>query len=148
MKLDLLRYKDYLRIINIGSKAYVFDPIRKKNIVLTPEEMTRQLLIHYLVHAKNYRPALIQVEKAIEVNGFTRRYDLIVFDRSFRPFLLVECKSHKIKINQATFDQITRYNLSLKVNYLIITNGMEHHGYKMNYAEQKADPIFELPDFQ
>jgi len=134
--------------MSIGSKTYVFDPIRKKNVILTPEEMTRQLLIHYLIEDCNYRPAMIQVEKAIEVNGFVRRYDLIVFNKSFQPFLLVECKSHKIKIRQATFDQITRYNLSLKVDYLLITNGMEHHGYKIDYDLKKANPISTLPDFK
>ncbi len=134
--------------MQIGSKSYVFDPIRKKNVILTPEEMTRQLLIHYLIEEKKYRPALIQVEKAIEVNGFVRRYDLIVFNKSFKPFLLVECKSHKIKIKQATFDQITRYNLSLKVEYLLITNGMEHHGYQINYESRTANNIIALPDFE
>ncbi len=147
MSINLLQYKDQLRIENIGSKSYVFDPIRKKYVILLPEELTRQLLIQYLISEKNYRPALIQVEKQLLVNGIKRRYDIVAFDRSFNPYLLIECKSHKIKIHQQTFDQISRYNLNLKSPFLLISNGTTHISYAINYAEKKIKILDEIPAF-
>lgn len=113
--------------------------------MLTPEEMTRQLIVKYLIEDKNYSPHLIQLEKKIEVNKLARRYDLIAFNRSLEPYLLLECKSHKIKIAQATFDQIANYNLSVKAPYLLISNGIQAYCYHIDYATHKITPLESVP---
>jgi len=146
LDLQLIRYKDRLVTKTIDGKAYIHDPIRKKYIILTPEEMTRQLIVNYLIEDKKYSPQLIQLEKKIEVNKLTRRYDLIAYDRTLKPYLLLECKSHKIKIAQNTFDQIGNYNLSVKAPYLLISNGMQAYCYHVDYKTRKICPLENVPE--
>lgn len=145
---NLLQYKSKLKLIQLGKQSYVFDVVRKKNILLTPEEMVRQMIIHYLIEAKGYRLPLLQVEKKIIVNGVNRRFDIISYNRRFKPLLLVECKSHKITLNQSTFEQIARYNLNLKVKYLLVTNGHSYYCYEVDYDQQRLRPLEEIPEFE
>ncbi len=123
--------------------TFIFDPIRKKWLVLTPEERVRQHCIQFLLKIKNVPLGFIQVEKKLNVNNTKKRYDLVVFkpDRSIS--LLVECKSPKVKITQKTFDQIARYNTVLKSDYLMLTNGLIHFFCKMDF--KKGQYLF-LPD--
>ncbi len=125
----------------------VYDQIRKKSVVLTPEELTRQLFLEYLIREKKYRPALIQVEKQIKINGLKKRFDIITFDKSFNPLLLVECKSHKVKIEEKTFEQVSRYNLGLKSSYLVVTNGQKTFCHKVDYQSQALELMKEIPSF-
>ncbi len=131
------------RLKSSENKPLIFDPIRKKFVVLTPEEWVRQHTVKHLIDAYNYPISLINVEKELRVNGLSKRYDIVIFkpDGSIR--LIVECKAPKVKISQDTFDQIARYNLALKASHLMVTNGLNHYFCQMDYEEQKY--IF-LPD--
>lgn len=145
-KLNLPAYS--FKIIKKKEKFYIFDDIRKKNIFLTPEEWVRQHFIQFLIQEKNYPKSLIAVEKEIKVNNLKKRFDILVFNKKGEHEIIVECKSAKIKITQATFDQIARYNLQLKANYLIVTNGLEHYFCKMDFEKQKYIFLEECPKYK
>ena len=112
----------------------IFDEIRKKWIVLTPEEWVRQNFIKFIL-SKNYPKSLINCEKVFYINKVLKRYDIVVYDSSGDVDILVECKSHEIKINQDHFDQVMRYNLELKSKNIIVTNGISH--FYFNYDENE-----------
>lgn len=114
------------KIKSSENKYFIFDIVRKKNVVLTPEEWVRQHIVHYLVSAKNYPISLIAVEKKVTVNKLTKRTDILVFNNLGNPHIIVECKAPSIKITQEAFNQIARYNLKLEAKYLIVTNGLTH----------------------
>ena len=146
--MENLNFKSYqLKIKNNENKQYVFDEIRKKNVLLTPEEWVRQNCIQFLIHEKKYPKSLISVEKKISVNSLTKRYDIVVFNSDGRIVLLVECKSPKVKISQNTFDQISRYNLAFKSKYLMITNGLRHYYCEIDYVNNKCFFLEELPNY-
>ncbi|MDD2583385.1 MAG: type I restriction enzyme HsdR N-terminal domain-containing protein [Bacteroidales bacterium] len=104
-------------------KKLIFDPIRKKRVVLTPEEGVRQWLIKELTESKGYPSHLMSCEFSLTINSVKYRADLVLYGKNMQPLLLAECKAPNIKITQKSFDQILRYNLALKVKYLIVTNG-------------------------
>ena len=142
----LLRFPSYqFRFKNSENKVAIFDQIRKKFIILTPEEWVRQHVVHYLLYDKNYPKSWINVEKIIKLNGLTKRYDVVVFNPDGSIYLLVECKAPEIEINQSTFDQIARYNLALKADYLMVTNGLDHYFCKMDYINEKYDFLQDIP---
>lgn len=114
-----------LKIKNIKQNKYIFDIIRKKFIVLTPEEWVRQNFVHYLIHEKQYPAGLLSVEMFLKVNKLSKRADLVVFSNNAKPIMIIECKAPEVKINQKAFDQIWSYNIALNVKYLIVTNGMQ-----------------------
>lgn len=136
------------RFKNSENKTAVFDEIRKKFVILTPEEWVRQHVVHYLMIEKSYPKSLINVEKLLKINGMTRRYDVVVFNSDGSILILVECKAPHIKINQETFDQIARYNLTMKADYLMITNGDNHYFCQMDYENQKYIFLQDLPEYQ
>jgi len=129
------------------NKLYIFDILRKKNVVLTPEEWVRQNYIQYLIHEKKYPKTLIAIEKQLKINNLIKRTDILIFDKNGNPNIIVECKAPSIKIAQDTFDQIARYNLKLQAKYLIVTNGLEHFYCKMNYQQMKYDFLKEIPNY-
>ncbi|MDP2112527.1 MAG: type I restriction enzyme HsdR N-terminal domain-containing protein, partial [Bacteroidota bacterium] len=118
-KLNLPEYS--FRIKTTEGKSYIFDSLRKKYVRLTPEEWVRQNFVQFLIAEKNYSVSLITVEASVKVNGNPQRADLVVFDRSGNPALVAEFKAPEIKISQQTFDQIVRYNVQLKVKFLIVS---------------------------
>ncbi|WP_299251853.1 type I restriction enzyme HsdR N-terminal domain-containing protein [uncultured Aquimarina sp.] len=130
------------------NKVSIFDRIRKKFIILTPEEWVRQHTIHYLIEEKKYPESLINVEKMVKVNDMNKRYDIIIFNPDGTIYLIIECKSHSIKITQEVFDQIARYNLSLNSEYLMITNGMSHYYCQMDYNEKQYTFLKDIPDYK
>jgi hypothetical protein len=136
------------RFKNSENKTYIFDIIRKKFVVLQPEEWVRQHIVHYLIYHKNYPKSYINVEKKLEVNQMIRRYDIVVFNKEGGIELLVECKAPQIEITQEVFDQIARYNLSLKSNFLMVSNGLKHYYCQINYKEEHYSFIPEIPDFK
>jgi len=109
----------------------IFDEIRKKWIVLTPEEWIRQNFIKYII-SKNYPRSLINCEKVFYINKIPKRYDIVVYNSSWEVDILVECKSSDIKINKDHFDQVMRYNIELKSKRIILTNGIENYYFKFN----------------
>lgn len=141
-----LQFPSYkFRFKNSENKVAIFDEIRKRFIILTPEEWVRQHVVQYLLSEKKYPKSWINVEKQIKMNGLTKRYDVVVFNPNGSIFLLVECKAPQIKISQETFDQIARYNLALKAEYLMVTNGLEHYFCQMDYENENYHFLQELP---
>ena len=127
------------------NKTVIFDIVRKKYLVLTPEEWVRQHVIHYLHFEKKYPLSLMSIEKQLKVNSLTRRTDVVVFNTMGNPFIIVECKAPSVSISQDTFDQIARYNLSLNANYLYVTNGLNHYYSMMDHLNQSFIFLHELP---
>jgi len=128
-------------------KDYIFDSLRRKYVRLTPEEWVRQNFVQFLIIEKKYSVSLITVEALVKVNNNPQRADLVVFDRAGNPVLVAEFKATEIKISQQTFDQIVRYNMQLKVKFLIVSNGMEHYCCKIKYVENTYEFLQEIPDF-
>jgi len=146
-RLNLPEYQFRLRK-NKESKTEIFDSIRKRFYVLTPEEWVRQNFINYLVQEKNYPASLMSIEKGLKLNGTTKRTDIVQYNKEGKPILIVECKAPEVKLSQDTFDQAARYNLTLKVDYLIITNGLEHYACKMDYKENRIYFMKDIPQFE
>jgi hypothetical protein len=129
-----LNFPNYtFKIKNNGNGDYIFDEIRKKYIKLTKEEWVRQNCVKFLINEKNFSPVLINIEKTIKINKLIKRYDIVVYKPDGGIKLLVECKSPEIKINQKTFDQIAIYNMNLKSELLMVTNGLRHYYCEINY---------------
>ncbi|EHG98740.1 hypothetical protein HMPREF9441_03410, partial [Paraprevotella clara YIT 11840] len=117
-----LNFKAYeFRTKKADGKWWIYDIIRRKYVVLQPEEWVRQHVLHFLIEEKGYPKSLINVEKALTVNELTKRYDVVIYTRRGDIFLVVECKAPNVSITQDTFDQIARYNLALKSTYLMVT---------------------------
>lgn len=136
------------RFKNSENKVAVFDEIRKKFVVLTPEEWVRQHVVQFLLSDKNYPKSYINVEKVLKINGITKRYDAVVFKPDGSIFLLIECKAPEVPISQNTFDQIARYNMTLKADYLMVTNGLNHYFCRMDFENEQYEFLRELPDFK
>ena len=145
MKLNLPTY--FFKIKAIKEKKYIFDTLRKKYIRLTPEEFVRQNLVQFLIQEKKYSPNLIKLETSLEINHTKKRVDILIFDKTGKPILIVECKAPYIEINQNTFEQIATYNMNLKVKYLLLSNGIVHYCCKMNYENQTYQFIKEIPNY-
>ena len=143
-----LNFPSYsFRFKNSENKVSIFDEIRKKFIILTPEEWVRQHVIRFLLDEKKYPKSLINVEKVLTVNGLRKRYDIVVFNPDGSIFVLVECKGPEIKTAQATFDQIARYNMTLKAQFLMVTNGLNHYFCQMDFEKEQYIFLKELPTF-
>ncbi len=146
LKLNFPTYS--FRIKNSENKPFIVDPIRKKFVVLQPEEWVRQHCIQYLIQEKKYPKSLINVEKELKLNNLKKRYDIVIFKPGGNITLIVECKAPDVKIDQATFDQIARYNLSLNSDFLMVTNGLEHYFCRMDFNEKQYVFLRTIPDFQ
>lgn len=136
------------RFKNSENKVSIFDEIRKKFIILTPEEWVRQHVLAFLLMEKKYPKSLINVEKVLKVNKLNKRYDLVVFEPDGSILILVECKAPHINITQTTFDQIARYNMTMKAQFLMVTNGLNHYFCQMDFENEKYQFLRELPDYQ
>jgi len=137
-----------IKIITKDKKKYIFDVIRKKHIVLTPEEWVRQNFIKYLVEEKAYPSGLIGVEQQLPGNDQNFRTDIVIYSRTAKAIMIIECKSEKIKISQDVFDQAAKYNFQFKANYLVVTNGINHYICKLNYQEKSYIFMKEVPDYK
>ena len=135
------------RIKNRHNKKYIFDLIRKKFILLTHEEWVRQNCIMFLINEQKIPKALINVEKKIRVNNLTKRYDIIVYKPNGSVFLLVECKSPKVNINQETFNQISIYNSEIIAQYLMLTNGLFNYYCSIDYSNQCYKFVKDFPKY-
>jgi hypothetical protein len=143
-----LNFPDYsFRFKNSENKVSIFDEIRKKFIILTPEEWVRQHTVQFLLREKKYPKSYINVEKTITLNGIRKRYDLVVFKPNGELFLLVECKAPEVAITQQTFDQIARYNLKLNADHLMVTNGVNHYFCTMDFEKEQYVFLKELIDY-
>ena len=144
-----LNFPNYtFRFKNSENKVSIFDEIRKKFLFLNPEEWVRQHVIQFLITDKKYPKSYINVEKTLKINDLTKRYDIVIFNIDGSINLLVECKAPEIKINQTTFDQIARYNLTLRAKYLMVTNGLNHYFCQMDFDKEKYIFLKSLPEFE
>ena len=146
MKLNLPKYDLKVRKNSIG-EFEIFDEFRKKYLYLTPEEWVRQNFLHFLVNEYQYPKSLIEIEKGLSLNKLQKRADALVYNTSGKPVLLLEFKAPHIKLSQNVMEQIARYNLHFKVPYLIVSNGMEHLYFHINFNTQTVTPLQEIPNF-
>ena len=145
---DLNFPKFEYRLKSTENKVSIFDVIRKKFIILQPEEWVRQHCVHFLINDRNFPKSLINVEKELTLNGLKKRYDIVVFNPDGSIHLVVECKSYNINIDQSTFDQIARYNLQLDATYLMVTNGINHYYCEMDMQEERYIFLKALPKYK
>ncbi|WP_319502262.1 type I restriction enzyme HsdR N-terminal domain-containing protein [uncultured Draconibacterium sp.] len=144
-KLNLPEYT--FRTKTENGKTLIFDLIRKKFVVLTPEEWVRQNFIQYLIQERNYPQNLMAVEKQIKVNQQQRRFDLLVYQRNGNPHLIAEFKAPNVKITQNAFDQVVRYNMALRVERVVVSNGMQHFACEIDYEKNSYSFLKEIPTF-
>lgn len=137
-----------LRTCQREGRTFVFDILRRKYVALTPEEWVRQHFVHYLICQKGYPQALMANEVQVVLNGMKRRCDTVLYRRDLSARMIIEYKKPEVKITQAVFNQITRYNMVLRVDYLIVSNGMEHYCCRMNYEQSSYDFLPEIPDYK
>ncbi len=135
------------RFKNSENKVLIFDDIRKKFVVLQPEEWVRQHVVRYLINEKKNPKSHVNVERQLTLNGLKKRYDIIVYDLNGGIRILVECKAPEIKITQSTFDQIARYNMHAKATYMMVSNGLQHFYCKMDLEKEKYTFLDHIPDF-
>lgn len=145
MELNLPSFDIRLQRDDEGVK--IFDRLRKKFIILTPEEWVRQHFVNYLINHKGFPESLMANEIGITLNGTRRRCDTVVFDKHGSPMVIVEYKASSIVISQSTFDQIVRYNMVLHARYLIVSNGMNHYCCRIDYDNMSYDFLKEGPDY-
>ncbi len=126
----------------------VFDEVRKKYIVLTKEEWVRQQLIHYLNKEKFYPISLMKVEEELKYNSLKKRADIILYNIEGSPLMLVECKAPQIKISQIVIDQISIYNSKIKAPYLLISNGIKHYCWKVDFDKKLNYQLSDIPSFK
>lgn len=127
------------------NKISIFDEIRKKFVILTPEEWVRQHVVQFLIQQKKYPKSHINVEKELILNTTKKRYDVVVFNKDGSIHIIIECKAPAVTISQNTFDQVARYNLSLNASYLMVTNGLQHHYCQLDYENQQYVFLKDLP---
>jgi hypothetical protein len=133
-----------------GTKAQpqIFDILRKKYIALTPEEWVRQHFVHFLVEHKGYPAALMANEIQLKVGEKTLRADSVLYSRDLKPKMIIEYKAPHIPITQKVFDQISIYNMLLHVDYLVVSNGLQHYICKMDYNDKKYLFLEDIPDYE
>lgn len=129
-----------------NGQIWIFDIIRKRYVVLTPEEWVRQHFIHFLIDNKHYPAQLMAVEKEISVCGLRRRFDIVCYDRQGNPYLIVECKAPSVPLSQLVFDQAFQYNLSISARFIAITNGCLHYCGEIS-SEGNFQMLSEIPEF-
>ena len=148
MGLDPLNLPDFeLNLKKEANQTWIFDPIRRKYVVLTPEEWVRQHFINYLIQHLGYPRSLIKVESGLSVHKMIRRSDLLVYDRTGSPHMLVECKAPHVKIDQKVFDQVSAYNTHYQAGLLVVTNGINHYCCSIDPLEKKYHFVPEIPAF-
>jgi predicted type IV restriction endonuclease len=134
-------------IIQKDKNRMIFDILRKRYVKLTPEEWVRQHFIHFLIEHKNYPAGLLANEVGLNLNGTKKRCDTVLYRRDLNPQMIIEYKAPQINIAQKVFDQIARYNIVLRVDYLIVSNGLQHYCCKMNYEQQNYSFLTDIPDY-
>ncbi|WP_242158531.1 type I restriction enzyme HsdR N-terminal domain-containing protein [Aestuariivivens sediminis] len=146
--MQTLNFPKYsFRFKNSENKISIFDHIRKKFVILQPEEWVRQHCIQFLINEKGFPESLINVEKELKINNLRKRCDIVVFKPDGSIHLIVECKAPHVTINQDTFDQIAKYNLSLNATYLMVTNGINHYYCLIDFNKECYKFLKEIPNY-
>ncbi|MDP7196703.1 MAG: type I restriction enzyme HsdR N-terminal domain-containing protein [SAR202 cluster bacterium] len=144
---QLMLPKAALKIKLVEETTQVFDIVRKKYFVLTPEEWVRQHFIHFLNIEKKYPLGLMRVEKIIKYNNLRTRADIVLYNTDGKPNMIVECKAPNVKITQDSFNQIAKYNFQLRSEFLVVTNGLQHFCCKMEYKRNEIKFVEDIPSF-
>jgi len=145
MLLNLPQYT--FRIKDKLDRKLIFDGFRRRWVALSPEEWVRQNFVRYLTDEKHYPATLVAIERSLRMNQRDFRTDIVLFSKSGNPLVVVECKAPEVKITQQVFDQIARYNLDLRVNYLIVTNGLVHYCCRFDQSQLNYTFLPEIPDY-
>ena len=146
VKLNLPEF-DY-KLKKAEGKVWIFDVIRKKYIVLTPEEWVRQHFIHYLITEKKYPKALIRVEGGLSYNQLQKRSDIVIFGKDGNAWMIVECKAPNLLLSAMTLQQVSAYNASLKAKFISISNGLVHYCASTNWQSGKTELLKDFPEFE
>lgn len=136
-----------IKVVKRNGKPFIFDELRKKYVALTPEEWVRQHFVHFLLTGKGYPAGLTANEISLTLNGTAKRCDTVVYDRHARARMIIEYKAPHIEITQKVFDQISRYNMVLHVDYLVVSNGLQHYCCRMDYARRSYTFLQDIPDY-
>ena len=156
MRLKKQRYKMHTlnlptfdaKVKKTSAGLKIFDPLRRKYVALTPEEWVRQHFVHYLISEKKYPTSLMANEVTIQLHSLTKRCDTVVYNYHLEPLMIIEYKEPNTPITQQVFDQITRYNITLHVPYLIVSNGMQHYCCRMDYENMSFEYFGEVPEYE
>jgi hypothetical protein len=133
------------KLTDQNGQLFIFDEIRKKQIMLTPEEWVRQHFVQYLINSKGYPKTLIKLEGGLKLHGMQKRSDIVVFNPQGQKILMVECKAPDVTIDQKVFDQIARYNITHKVKLLAVTNGLQHYYCTIDFNKHTYQFMAQLP---
>ena len=140
-----IEYPSYQpKIKTLSGKEFIFDDVRKQWIKLTPEEWVRQNFLQYLMLIKKYPSSLMAIEKEIFLGDLKKRFDIVVYDKNTQPWMLIECKEMNVLLNNVVLGQVLRYNINLRVPYVVITNGS--YCYAFNNTNNLMEEINILPD--
>ena len=145
--LNFLDYQDQLQLKTEQGKRYIYDPIRRKYLVLQPEELVRQLIVQYLILEKGYSANRISIELGLKVNDMQKRCDILIYNEAVKPLFIVEFKAPSVAMTDAVFKQIATYNIPLKVPYLLVSNGIVSYCCKIIHEEARFEFLFEIPDY-
>jgi predicted type IV restriction endonuclease len=146
-KLNLPEYPYRIREKQDG-KDEIYDSVRKKYVRLTPEEWVRQHLLNFFINHLNFPASLIQVEASLKYNRLSKRSDIVVYGKQGKPLMAVECKAPSVEITRDVFDQLAMYNFSLKVPYLLVTNGMDHYCCVLDPVKKQFRYVPEIPFYE
>ena len=147
ISLNLPSYK--INVAERGGRRMIYDFLRRRYVALTPEEWVRQHFTHFLVEHRHYPAALLGNEITVQLNGVARRCDSVLYSRDGgRPRMIVEYKAPDVPVTQAVFTQISAYNSVLRADYLVVSNGMDHYCCRMDYEQNKAEFLPEIPFYE
>jgi hypothetical protein len=144
-KLNLPEF-DY-KLKKADGKVWIFDVIRKKYLVLTPEEWVRQHFVHFLINNFKYPKSLIKIEGGLRYNQLQKRTDILIFDREAKPWMVIECKSPELRLSEMTLQQASVYNATLKAKFLTVTNGLQYFCSATDWTEGKVTLLNQLPSY-
>ena len=137
-----------LRLSQREGHTMVFDFLRRRYVKLTPEEWVRQHFVHYLVNHKGYPQELLANEVSLALNSTSKRCDTVLYDKEARPLAIVEYKAPNIQLTQKVFDQITRYNIVMRVPFLMVSNGLQHYCCRVDYETNAYTFLPEIPPYE
>ena len=130
-----------------SQRTQIFDAFRNKFVALTPEEWVRQHMLNYLNEHLHYPKNLLGVEVSLKLNNLSKRADIVVYTTELTPWMIIECKAAEVEISQAVFDQAARYNITMRVPFLVVTNGIRLLAARINFKEGKVEMLQSMPDF-
>lgn len=144
-----LNLPSYDAKIRKNSTGYeIFDPLRRRYLHLTPEEWVRQHFVHYLITQKGYPASRIANEASLKLNSLSRRCDTVVYNSQLQPVMILEYKEPNVAITQEVFDQVARYNSVLRVEHVVVSNGLQHYCYRLNFADLSYQFLQDIPEYK